>query len=700
VSYLADALAILRQQGVVLSTDGVDLIWEANREPTDAEASWLRANKSALIRELNCLRLDIETISPLDLTQVGTANYATHPETRLLMLAWCVGTDPVQVWWPGQPVPRKIAATIGWNAVNVSHGPFDRIVWETKLVPLGWPRVPSERWSDTSARCRAYRVPARLEKAAERLELGCRKDPAGIRLIRRATEAARGGAPLTAGELEQFNVYAAQDVEVLREIDRRVPELSDSDSIAYQLNARINERGLPIDLDRVRGLAAVLEPENQRLTERMQSLVGLNPTQDRRLLVLLEQIAVNRPVNMQGETLQWWLANDAAGGTARAVVETRLEYANSAGTKLNKMLAIASPDGRVRGCFLWHGAHTGRWSGRGFQPQNLPRMPKGFDFATVLAGLLRDRGPVRGVDIPGMEACKASVNRSVKSRIGLCLRGMVKAPDGQLLVVCDFSQIESRVLCWLAGQENMLDLYRRGEDPYIVTANALGSNDRQFGKLLVLAAGFGGGPRMLLAKAPSYDVQLTEVEAERAIAAWRSANPAIVSFWNALHQTLRDVAGGPVGTSALVGSKFPRNLLTVSREADDTLRVQLPSGRSLIYHQPRLVPDDEFEWRYDLVCQQAAPGDWREMTAWRGLVAENVVQAVAYDIMIAAMLRMDAIGVELIGSVHDEIVALAPTDEADAVLSEMRAIMSAPPTWADGLPLAAEGYHNVRYAKP
>jgi DNA polymerase len=432
----------------------------------------------------------------------------------------------------------------------------------------------------------------------------------------------------------------------------------------------------------------------------MQALVRLNPTQDRRLLVLLQQIAVNSPANMQAETLRAWLANDATSGLARAVVETRLEFANSAGTKLDKMLAIASADGRARDCFLWHGAHTGRWSGRGFQPQNLPRVPKGFDFDTVLAGLLEPGGPVRGDSIPGMEACKPTVSRSVKSRIALCLRGMIKAPDGLRLVVCDFSQVEARVLAWIASQAHMLDLYRRGEDPYIATANTLGSDDRQFGKLLVLAAGFGGGQRMLLSKAPGYEVPLTEVEAEHAIGGWREANPAIVGFWNALHQTLRDVAGGPEGTSAAVGNEFPRNLLVVSRGDDDTLRVQLPSGRSLIYHQPRLVPDDEFEWRFDLVYQQSAPGDWRETTAWRGLVTENVVQAMAYDIMIAAMLRMDALGVELIGCVHDEIIALAPAGEAEAVIAGMKAIMSTPPGWASGLPLAAEGYINERYVKP
>jgi DNA polymerase len=119
---------------------------------------------------------------------------------------------------------------------------------------------------------------------------------------------------------------------------------------------------------------------------------------------------------------------------------------------------------------------------------------------------------------------------NVKAAIAAVLRAMIKAPDGQRLVVVDFAQIESRVLCWVAGQRNMIDLYRRGEDPYIATATKLGSPDRQFGKLLVLAAGFGGGSGMLLAKAPAYNVRLSPEQAEGAIAAWREANSDIVRF--------------------------------------------------------------------------------------------------------------------------------------------------------------------------
>jgi DNA polymerase len=687
-----NAAAVLdefRQRGVLLFVNGTNLDWEADREPTAREAAYLKKHKPALLRELNAVRLDFETASPLDLVEVGVDVYAICPDTVVLMLAWCIGVGDVHVWCPGQPVPDALRQAIANDAVLISHGPFDRIIWDSKLVPIGWPTVPLERWSDTSARASAYRIPASLEKAAQRLELRQQKGGEGKALIRKAAVAAQGkGPPLTIDEQRAFEDYAKQDVATLCELDRRLPELSDLERSVWLLDAKMNARGLPLDLDTVRRLDAVLVAEDTRLTARMQTLCGLTPKQCRKLLAKLQETAIDPPVNLKAEALETWLRQDMFGGLARNIVETRLQFANTSGGKLAKMLGSTSRDGRARDCFRWHGSHTGRWSGRGFQPQNLPRPPKDLDVEATLAGLLREGGPIEDK----LENFSRS-ELSVKARIAAVLRAMIKAPAGQCLVVADFSQIESRVLCWLAGQRNMLDLYRRGEDPYIATANELGSNDRQFGKLLVLAAGFGGGAGMLMAKAPSYGVPLSAAEAEAAITDWRAANPEIVRFWNTLLDTVRAVAGERVGFSQQTYR------LTVSHDADDTLRIRLPSGRALIYHQPRIEPGED-DWSFGAVVYQQPLGrDWVEKTAWRGLITENIVQAVAYDVMADAMLRMDQAGIELIGTVHDEAIAIAPEDKADAVRAEMVQIMSAPPAWASGLPLAAEGYHNERYVK-
>jgi DNA polymerase len=161
-----------------------------------------------------------------------------------------------------------------------------------------------------------------------------------------------------------------------------------------------------------------------------------------------------------------------------------------------------------------------------------------------------------------------------------------------------------------------------------------------------------------------------------------------------LLDTLRAVVG------ERVGFKLETRGLTMARCADDTLRIQLPSGRALIYHQPR-IEQTEDDWGFGAVVYQQPLGrDWVRKTAWRGLITENVVQAIAYDVMADAILRMDRAAIELIGTVHDEAIALAPEEKAHDVLAEMERIMSEPPAWASGLPLAAEGYHAERFVKP
>jgi DNA polymerase len=697
VSPLLDGLEMLAESGVSLSPDGDCILWEAARDLTETEARWIVANKQDLLRELTVVRLDFETISPVDI-KLGTPAYLRNPETLVLMLVWAVGLGAIQVWWPGDPLPVELVTAIAAGATVVSHGAFDRLVWAARMVPLGWPQVPDERWSDTMARCRAHRLPAKLKNAARRLELGVWKDPRGEKLIKRATEAAKGGKPLSPEELADFEHYARTDLDVLRKLDSALPDLSEQDQAAYRLTEKMNALGFPIDRTLVGILLGLWQAEGARLVAAMQELNDLRPTQAAKVKAYVEQRIGAKLPSGEGKVWATWLREHPdADPHVRAVMTVYIEALNKSGTKLKTLLdCTTDADPFARGALVWHGAHTGRWSATVFQPQNMPKQifpPKNDpEHSTwhMLLGLLQPGGP-------------APYHRdiSLKQRIAACLRAAIQAPDGQRLAAVDFSQVESRVLCWLAGQQNKLDAYRRGEDVYLLTVAKLDPGNRNLGKLLELACGFGGGVAMLMRKAPDYEIALTEQEAQRYIEEWRTANAAITDLWQALYRTVRQVVESPVGTRMAVGNAYPRNLIVASHERDDTLRIQLPSGRQLIYHQPRIVPDDEFEWRFNLSYQQAGPGDWVEKDrVWPGLLIENVVQAVAADLMTEKLLQMDAAGIVLVGAVHDEAIALAAEPQAQAVVDRMVEIMSTPPAWALDLPLAAEGYYNDRYLKP
>jgi DNA polymerase len=238
----------------------------------------------------------------------------------------------------------------------------------------------------------------------------------------------------------------------------------------------------------------------------------------------------------------------------------------------------------------------------------------------------------------------------------------------------------------------------RAADPYLHTAAVLGQPDhRQLGKFLTLSAGFGISGRGLVAKAPGYDLVLLEAEADGYVQAWREANAEIVAFWYALFEVFKYVAESSVGCSLETFG------LRISHEdaahGSDLIRIVLPSGRSLIYHQPEFVLDDEYEWKLDLQYQQSGKGDWFSKKIWYGSLTENVVQAIAADLLIRHMLQIEAANIPLIGTIHDEVIALTKEQDADAALAKMLEIMQTPPAWCADLPLWAEGYVNSRYVK-
>ena len=226
-------------------------------------------------------------------------------------------------------------------------------------------------------------------------------------------------------------------------------------------------------------------------------------------------------------------------------------------------------------------ARTGRWSGRGVQVQNLPRVVKGFspeNFVNLVRG---------AVLFGGVEQLDAVTPAPVLDCVSWSLRSCLKATnDDNYMWSFDFSQIEARVLAWLAGQNDILAVFASGEDVYEWAAAQFGSKDRQLGKILVLALGFGMGATKLREQAlKSYQVRMTAQEAERFKTEWRRTNHKIVSFWYEMEAAAkaailrRDVVH-PVSGSGVAFTSTPR-----------TLQMRLPSGRVLYYHKPELDRD-------------------------------------------------------------------------------------------------------------
>ena len=291
----------------------------------------------------------------------------------------------------------------------------------------------------------------------------------------------------------------------------------------------------------------------------------------------------------------------------------------------------------------------------------------------------------------GAGALNAVAPAPVLDCVSWSLRSCLKATsDMHVMWSFDFSQIEARVLAWLAGQQDVLDVFASGEDIYSWAARQFGSSNRQLGKVLILALGFGMGAIKLRENArKGYGVQMTAEEAEAFKTGWRTRNRHIVTFWGEMEATAR-AAILRQGTVQAVGGSGIAFTCTAR-----TLQMRLPQGRVLYYHNAHLDRDTAniMYWGAEV------GGRWVEQRTWGGKLAENATQAGARDMMAEAMLRAwRRLGAVPIMSIHDELVFTL--DRAAHGWSQMEAVMLEAPPWAGGLPLAGEHKMMRRYGVP
>ena len=325
-------------------------------------------------------------------------------------------------------------------------------------------------------------------------------------------------------------------------------------------------------------------------------------------------------------------------------------------------------------------------SGRLIQPQNFPRPPKGWNpldaINAILGGLRND-----GIGVFYGEPLAV---------VSACLRGCLIPSDGKQFLVFDLSQIEARVLAWLAGQNDVLEVFRKGEDVYSYTSERLGLGSRQAGKVAVLGLGFGMGHEAFVDFALANNLRLNKMESLEIVTAWRDANSFIRQFWWDLDAAAKQAISFPGSVPVVRGI----SLLVAKSHGYPCLLIKLPSRRYLWYRNARLVVDpvqpNHTAIQFDGVDQYTK--QWQPIRTWGSKLAENVTQAVARDIIVEAALRVSQTvpGTDLVLSVHDEL--LFESDyrfDAKAI----KDVVEHQPAWAKGLPIASEGGSMRRYGK-
>jgi DNA polymerase len=673
-------------------------------EPLPLRHTAVAAGEVALPQHV--LHRDYETRSRVILKLVGTHRYAADPSTEILCAAYAVDDGPVQLWLPGDPIsPEFIEAAHNPSWAVAAHGDhFETAIEQHILGPrFGFPLVPLERHRCTMAIALAAALPARLDRIATALELINRKDASGERLMHQMSKPRRPHKDEPAGvywfddpeRLDRLCGYCQQDVEVEREIYGRLPPLSLAEHAIWQLSSIINGRGFCVDrafAEAARKIAQAAGPEiDAELVELTRGAVT-RINQVARLLVWLQQNGCTlQKLDKAAIERQLERAEELPAPVQR-VLELRLGGAQAAVKKIDALLARAGEDDRVRGAFRYHGASTGRWSGEGFQPQNLKR-PVVEDLVAATAAVAT-----------GDYAHVQKLYSRPLAVVGDCSRSMICAAPEHVLIGADFGAIESRVLAWIAGEAWKLNAYRRydathdpRDEPYCILACKMlhvpeGSitpdkPERAYGKTGDLACGYMGGANAIEKFAPGV---FSEAEKERIKAEWRAAHPAIKRFWYAIDRAawtaMRDrgrvVRCGPVAFKS--NSTF--------------LQLKLPNGRKLSYPQPRIIGDEREQY---VLFSDNGLGQFKDcrhgLGAYGGLWTENIVSGIARDLLAEAMLRIEAAGYSIVLHVHDEIVAEVPNGFGST--DEFTHLMTRKPVWALDLPIAAKAWAGLRYCK-
>ena len=627
---------------------------------------------------MNRLRIDIETYCDLDLKKVGVYRYVEHPSFLILMAAWSLDGGPVRVFTDLDDI-SDIPGLWDDSVTKVAHNAqFERICF-SRLHYLNnggeteWPVfLTPEPWHDTMAIAAERGRPQGLDYLAK--SLGAEpKDTAGTRLINIFSKPNRFGKRVLPEDRPldwmDFLLYCAQDVSTLIEVDDALGGWNtETEHRVYITDQLINDRGLLVDVPMARAAVEAARVNEAAHVAEITKITGIaNPNSNPQMMDWFARSGFPLE-NLQKETVEKALSCPLRS-EHRRVLELRQELALVASKKFQAALSYSSRDHRLRGQFRFFGAHTGRWTGRGVQPQNLPR--EAFKAPKVPGETDQENGD-------RAEALAEAAILDLKMGNGadaLTLKKLVRPMFTGPFTVVDYAAIEARVIAWLANETWALEAFSGGRDIYVETADRMSTPDnplnRSQGKVAVLALGYNGGVVSLRAMG----AEGTNDELQKLVHQWRRANPRIVRLWEQLDEAFyRGGSAGPV--------------LSVEGKGNDR-EIVLPSGRSIAYHQCRFTFDKIGRRRATFASPQGFRAD-----TYGGRLAENATQAVARDLLAEALVRLEDAGHRVVGHVHDEILV-----EGDVPLDEVTEIMTEVPSWAEGLPVGGAGFTCRRYRK-
>lgn len=692
------------------------------------------------------LSIDLETFSKTDLKAHGLDRYSSDPSCEVLMCAYKIDKGPTKHWdaTTGAKMPRDLREALEDDdfLIWAFNAQFERVIMNRVLGIF--PHI--SRWRCTMILAFMHSFTGSLDMISR--QMGIDEDKSkmktGSKLISMFTKPQK----VTANQpLRRFNSkthpvewamfveYNIRDVdaeyEIKRLLDKPKYPIPEKEWEFYALDQIINDRGLPIDRLFVENAYEMAVRRKEELLEVMREKTGLaNPGSTKQLLPWLQERGYpfdDLQKDSVKKVLTAWkgiqtgelkyakgeLYPDDLTKKAVAVLKLRQQQARTSPTKYKALLDAMGEDGRIRFVFQFCGAsRTGRFAGRRFQPQNLTMM-RDIESEKILVQMT---DVIRDGDY---EALQVYRKEPLDALAGL-VRSSIRAGIRKRLVVCDLSSIESVVIGWVSGCERLLDVFRNGKDAYKDFATELyGVVYEEVTKLMrkqskpaTLGAGYrlGGGEIRegkktgLWGYAENMGIEMTRAESHKNVAVFRRVYEEIPECWKDLERAVKRVIKR--GGEARVGPVW-------FYMSDPYLICELPSGRCIYYKNPRITREkvkgkdrktgEEYEYfrdNFSYMGKQQNGSKWLRILSHGGKLIENIVQAIARDILREGCLRAHYDGFTIIGTVHDEIICEEHADDlANHGLDQLKGHMVRGIDWGEGMPLNAEGTVSRIYFK-
>lgn len=653
------------------------------------------------------LFIDVETYSSVDIKESGAYKYIESPDFEILIIGYALDDGPVKIvdLAQGEEMPEEFEeALLDPDCVKVAHNAvFERLSFKR----IGY-NVPAEQWYCTSVKAAYCGLPLSLDGVSKALNLTDKKLDTGKALIKyfscpcKATRVngmrTRNYPEHAPEKWEMYKEYNKYDVLAEREIFKRLEAyiIPDIERKMYVLDQNINDRGILVDMELAESAIAVDNTYTSILTQHAQQLTGLeNPNSPAQIRQWIEKTTGHAVLSLSKESMPDLLEEFKNYPEVIELLNTRKKLSKTSIKKYYAMLNCAMKDNRCRGLFQFYGANrTGRWAGRLLQLQNLSK--------NHISHIETPRELIRARDWETVEM----LYDDVADILSQLVRTALIAPKGKTFAVADFSAIEARVISWLANEKWRMDVFRGDGKIYEATGSKMfnvpisaitkGSVLRDKSKISELALGYEGSLGALK-RMGGERMGLSDTEMMSLVRKWRSANPAIVDMWKEIDEASKEAVRyrRPVTCTC-------RNIIF---DCDgEFMTIQLPSGRKLFYVNPmfkdKKIGRSTMPTRvlyYGGIIQET--NQWGEIDTYGGKLTENIVQAIARDLLGNSMLNMQEEGFAITMHVHDEVIAEIPLENAEEHYNNMVKAMERVPVWAPDFPLKADGYITPFYLK-